>query len=117
MSTDLCGACGQPAVSHPYGLIDLCHSCKRICGSYCWAKLQGIEHDHILPRYDRADDPGQAYLCILCGYWHWTVNPGPLPEDLKSAVWALAHYFDRVNFHINIARDFALIRHLPSEVS
>jgi hypothetical protein len=85
-------------------------------GAYCVSKLQGLQEDDIRPRYD-TDRAGKTYLCILCGYWHWTSNIDPLPEDLGAAVWRLSKYFQRVSFHINMARGWDKIRYLPRGAS
>lgn len=110
-----CGGCGAPAQAQPYGLIDLCTSCKRLAGSWCWSKWQGIERDHITPRHD--GQPGSAYLCILCGYWHWTTAVEGPSDSITAAVWGLSRYFEQTGFHINMARGWAKIRDLPTPVS
>lgn len=110
-----CGACGAETDDYAYRWVHLCYPCKRVAASWCWRKLQGIEREDIFPRHGDTES-GQAYLCILCGYWHWTSTEGEASASLTEAVWALSRYFERVHFHINIARGWARIRYLaPTE--
>lgn len=95
-----------------YGRARLCLRCTRAHGSYCIRKIQGIEREHILPRHGIPETTGNAYLCILCGYWHWTSNTGEVPEDLMQTIWKIARYFERISFHINIARGWAFIAYV-----
>lgn len=111
--TERC-SCGERATCMPYGVLPLCRSCKHVAASYCWSKLQGIEESHIQPRYEDGK-AGKTYLCILCGYWHWTSHTEELSSDLVSAVWALSRLMARTGFHINMARGWDKIRHLPAE--
>lgn len=73
-------------------------------------KLQGLDEVDVLPRWGMTGAPGQTYLCILCGYWHWTSSTAPVPEDVMSRVWGLCRYFEREGFHVNVARGWDRIR-------
>lgn len=57
-----------------------------------------------------------AYLCTLCGYWHWTSNQGEPSEDTKQVIRLMTRYFETVNFHINVARGWARIRYAETVV-
>ena len=108
-----CGACGAPYPMHCYRWVFLCYECKRVADAWCWHKLQGLKRKDILPRYEEVK-AGQPYLCILCGYWHWTSGTGEPAAGLTEKVWALNRYFERTAFHINIARGWDKIRYLPA---
>lgn len=105
-----CGACGHPASVRWYDWVDLCEPCKRLAYAWCWRKLQGIEEYNILPWHGDVL-PGQSYLCILCGYWHWTSHTDEPAEDITARAWELNRYFARTSFHINIARGWSRIRY------
>lgn len=95
-----CEACGSLATSQPYGANRLCRLCKRLAASWCWVKIAGRVARDIEPRHE-VDRPGKAYLCVLCGLWHWTSNPGPVPADALDRVGLLAALFTATGFRIH----------------
>lgn len=107
-----CEACGAGADWRPYGAVLLCTPCKRLAGSWCWSKLQGLNEADILPRFDLAGT-GTAYDCTLCGYWHWTSNEESPDAGMADAVARLAELFTAAGFNINAARGWSKIR-VPS---
>lgn len=108
-----CGACGHQESVRWYDWIDLCGPCRRLAGAWCWRKLQGITEPEIYPRYGDLSG-GAPYLCILCGYWHWTSHTEEPAPDMTDRAWQLNRYFARTAFHINVARGWSRIRYLPT---
>lgn len=107
---DPCQACGAVATTRPYGAFLLCMPCKRLAGSWCWAKLQGLAEADVLPRHGDIGG-GKTYDCTLCGYWHWTSSERVVPADMAVKIGQLEALFSATGFHINAARGWSRIRH------
>lgn len=111
---DPCEACGTVATTRPYGAFLLCMPCKRLAGSWCWAKFQGLAEADVRPRHGDIGG-GRTYDCPLCGYWHWTSADRDPPADMAAAIDRLAALFTATGFHINAARGWSKIRQPADE--
>jgi hypothetical protein len=106
-----CQICGNQALARPYGAFACCMTCRTVLHAWCWSKFQGLEAEDIQLRHESAGGPGMAYLCTLCGYWHWTSHTSEPQESLKALISLATDLMAEIGFHINVARGWGKLRH------